>query len=227
MPFALRIRPRDLRSLARQKIADHRLPVKFGRPRSGGYGSGATLCDLCEQPIERCDVQYQVSDPRNRLSLSFHVPCHVAWKLACDAPTAANGHSGRTGEQGPADQGSSLSLAPDLEQQLQCAGDALNDGRSRLARVEELRCRALLRDLNFALRLLRTGRGISSDHGYLEIARKCDASARRLLKIEPVEHDNVDKLESSLQELRRQLSGKPPPKLVAITRNAGEFDSRD
>ena len=58
-----------------------------------GYGCG-TPCFRCSEAIERHQVEYRVTDPRNGRSLSFHIHCHATWQLeslepALGAPAAA------------------------------------------------------------------------------------------------------------------------------------------
>lgn len=82
MPYGSRLSEEDLRSIARQLISDGRLPVIFSENLFGGYGSGLPCC-LCEQPIERKHVEYEVTDPRNGRAFRFHLVCHAAWELEC------------------------------------------------------------------------------------------------------------------------------------------------
>ena len=46
------------------------------------YGSDQ-VCELCDQPIERYRVEYQVTDPRNGHPLAFHMGCYKLWQLEC------------------------------------------------------------------------------------------------------------------------------------------------
>jgi len=82
MPCGPRVLDDELRASARARISDGRLPLMSAHPVIAGYGSGAA-CHLCGQPIERHQVEYEVSDARNDRPLLFHVSCHTAWHLEC------------------------------------------------------------------------------------------------------------------------------------------------
>ena len=80
MPYGSRLSEKELRSIARRLISDGRLPIMFPKELLGGYGSGSPCC-LCEQPIDRQHVEYEVTDARNGRELRFHVVCYAAWQL--------------------------------------------------------------------------------------------------------------------------------------------------
>lgn len=84
MPHGPRVSDDKLRSLARDRIADGRLPVVFSHSMQAGHGSGATCC-VCEQPIEPQHIEYEVTDLRDGRALSFHFACHAIWQLECRA----------------------------------------------------------------------------------------------------------------------------------------------
>src|SRR5689334_5296859 len=72
-----------LRSLAHVLITDRRLPVVPSTAVNAGYGTG-NVCRLRDQPIERHQVEYQVcTSPLG--PLLFHLTCHAAWQLECQA----------------------------------------------------------------------------------------------------------------------------------------------
>jgi hypothetical protein len=84
MPHGPPICDEELRSMARERIADGRLPIIFPRSMHAGYGSGTT-CQVCAQPIEPFQIEYEITaSPDNRL-LSFHLACHAIWQLECRA----------------------------------------------------------------------------------------------------------------------------------------------
>jgi hypothetical protein len=38
---------------------------------------------VCDRQIDRYRIEYQVTDPRDRYGLSFHLPCYRAWQFEC------------------------------------------------------------------------------------------------------------------------------------------------
>lgn len=84
MPHGPRVSDEHLRSLARERIADGRLPVIFSHSMQAGHGSG-TRCCVCEQPIEPQHIEYEVTDYRSGAQMSFHFACHAIWQLECRA----------------------------------------------------------------------------------------------------------------------------------------------
>jgi hypothetical protein len=74
----------QLRSIARRHISQGRLPVIRTRRLQAGYGGFGNTCVLCGQPIEREQVEYQVTDVRDGCSFAFHLSCHAAWQLESD-----------------------------------------------------------------------------------------------------------------------------------------------
>ena len=82
MPQAPRL-SRDLRSMARQRIRDGRLPVKFSLVSKARGRDVRRSCNLCGQLIECNGMRYEEADLRDGRSLTFHISCHVAWQLEC------------------------------------------------------------------------------------------------------------------------------------------------
>jgi len=72
----------DLRSMARDRIHDGRLPVLFSMVIAARYGMAAD-CSVCAKPIEQHRVRYAEEDLRDGGSLLFHLACHAAWQLEC------------------------------------------------------------------------------------------------------------------------------------------------
>ena len=72
----------ELRSRVLQRIEDGRLPVVLSTAIYAGYGRGFQ-CDLCDQPISRDKIEYDVARPRGDERLHFHFACHVAWQREC------------------------------------------------------------------------------------------------------------------------------------------------
>jgi len=72
----------ELRSCVLQRIEDGRLPVMLSTIIHAGYGQGIQ-CDLCDQPIVRDKIEYDVADPRRDGRLHFHFACHAAWQHEC------------------------------------------------------------------------------------------------------------------------------------------------
>ena len=90
MPHGPRIPDDRLRALARERIADGRLPMIFSHSIEAGHGSGAPCC-LCEERIESQHIEYDVTDPRDDRQLCFHMACHAIWQLECRALSLASG----------------------------------------------------------------------------------------------------------------------------------------
>jgi len=82
MPYGSGVSKDQLRSIARTLISEGRLPMMRSTVVDAGHGTGA-LCRLCEEPIDEYHIEYAVRDLRDGSSLSFHLPCHTAWQLAC------------------------------------------------------------------------------------------------------------------------------------------------
>lgn len=82
MPRGCPMSDDDLRLIARAGIDDGRFPMTISHCVQARYGSGIR-CHLCERPIERHHIEYDVSDPRDGHSLPFHLACHGIWQLEC------------------------------------------------------------------------------------------------------------------------------------------------
>jgi hypothetical protein len=67
----------DLCAIARQCMADGRLPPIAADIVYAGYGRGQK-CALCGEPISHARVGYTVAD-RQRGALFFHIDCYRAW----------------------------------------------------------------------------------------------------------------------------------------------------
>jgi len=72
----------ELRSRVLQRLEDGRLPLVPSVDIVAGYGAGIK-CDLCDLPIAADEIEYDVTDPRSRKSLHFHMACHLAWQREC------------------------------------------------------------------------------------------------------------------------------------------------
>jgi hypothetical protein len=75
----------ELRPVARERIAKGQLPRYAPSTIWGGYGSG-NLCSLCDQPIERDQIEYEIEDPGEHAASStyrFHMVCQSIWQLEC------------------------------------------------------------------------------------------------------------------------------------------------
>jgi hypothetical protein len=72
----------ELRLIARQRIAQGKLPGQPAPFRTwGGYGSGHR-CDLCEKPIQSDEIEYEVEyGERADTTLRFHLVCQSVWQL--------------------------------------------------------------------------------------------------------------------------------------------------
>jgi hypothetical protein len=108
MPTESQLRDTALRLRVRHLIDNARLPVMLPRQISAGYGSGH-ICDACDQPIIRTQIEYEVEDYREGRRLRFHFGCHVVWQLECARQSAprGGGHAlpgseepGKTGPEG-------------------------------------------------------------------------------------------------------------------------------
>jgi hypothetical protein len=73
-----------LRERARQKMRRGTLPSDSEARVWAGPGLGLP-CDVCDQPIERDDLEYELefaTDPaRPPQAYRFHRRCHAAWQL--------------------------------------------------------------------------------------------------------------------------------------------------
>lgn len=78
---------RDLKELAKQRIASGELPCPPAARTWGSHGSGAP-CSLCAQPIQAHEIEYEVATVDSRESaegrtVRFHLRCHAAWQAEC------------------------------------------------------------------------------------------------------------------------------------------------
>jgi hypothetical protein len=75
----------ELRLRARTRIELGKLPCAGEARTWAGYvDSGRAICDLCDHPINRGDIEYEVEvsgdlASRSSRNLRFHVHCHSAW----------------------------------------------------------------------------------------------------------------------------------------------------
>jgi hypothetical protein len=81
--FLLKRLERELRPIARQRIANGQLPRE---ELTGVWVSRATerLCSLCDKPIEPGEPDYEIERlAAAAQTLRFHRVCHYAWQLEC------------------------------------------------------------------------------------------------------------------------------------------------
>jgi hypothetical protein len=74
----------ELRPIARERIAKGQLPGQVPLKMWGGPGIGQP-CALCDKPILRGEVEYELEghiDGTLR-SFRFHVVCQSVWQLEC------------------------------------------------------------------------------------------------------------------------------------------------
>jgi hypothetical protein len=81
MPHGSRLTS-ELRLVARRRIVDGRLPMRFSMVLKGVYGPAAR-CDVCERSIEQWHLRFEERDVRDGAWLLFHLTCHAAWQLEC------------------------------------------------------------------------------------------------------------------------------------------------
>lgn len=84
MPTGSSLSNEQLRSLARERLDDGRLPEAICTTLDAGYGSGES-CVLCDELILPAHTEYMIADPRHGEALLFHLRCHHAWQLECIA----------------------------------------------------------------------------------------------------------------------------------------------
>jgi len=72
----------ELRLRVQERIKEGRLPVEVITLINGGFGGGQT-CAVCDTPVTRDKVKYDVVDPRNADQLIFHFACYVIWQREC------------------------------------------------------------------------------------------------------------------------------------------------
>lgn len=75
---------RELRPIARQRIAKGQLRREVSARPWGGYGTGRP-CSLCDKPIQPDEIEYEIESIEVAApTLRFHRVCHYAWRLECD-----------------------------------------------------------------------------------------------------------------------------------------------
>lgn len=74
----------ELRTRARELILGGRLPCFPPTRIWGGYGCDLA-CSLCETPIPRSEVEYEIEHRTadGARQYRFHYLCHVAWQIEC------------------------------------------------------------------------------------------------------------------------------------------------
>jgi hypothetical protein len=79
----LRKLERELRPIARQRIANGQLPSEELTGIRHSHATGR-LCSLCDQPIEPGGPDYEIEHVGAAAQpLRFHRVCHYAWQLEC------------------------------------------------------------------------------------------------------------------------------------------------
>jgi hypothetical protein len=75
---------KELRPIARERIAKGQMPREAPTRFWGGFGTGQP-CALCDKPIQSDEIEYEVKPIEAAVqSLRFHRVCHYAWQLECD-----------------------------------------------------------------------------------------------------------------------------------------------
>ena len=74
----------DLWTLARERIAQGQLPREADARMWGGHGTGQP-CTLCDNPIRRDEVEFEVEEHRDGAvhTFRFHRICQSVWQLEC------------------------------------------------------------------------------------------------------------------------------------------------
>lgn len=85
---------RELRRMARERIAKGELPSGGGTIILGGYGLNGS-CALCEKQVSRNEFEYEVKERADGhvRSFLFHFDCHSVWQLECAIRASLNAHS--------------------------------------------------------------------------------------------------------------------------------------
>ena len=97
MPSELRLTEATLRWMARQLIAEGRLPVIARMCWVNVVcGNGAT-CRLCGTPVDAHQLQYKLIDCSSGGggSTSLHAICHAAWRECAEAMLTGSDGSAR------------------------------------------------------------------------------------------------------------------------------------
>ncbi|HWX25991.1 MAG TPA: hypothetical protein VNZ53_00950 [Steroidobacteraceae bacterium] len=74
---------RELRPIARERIAKGQLPREAFTRFWGAFGTGQP-CSLCDERIQSDEIEYDVPIEAVAQGLRFHRVCHYAWQLECD-----------------------------------------------------------------------------------------------------------------------------------------------
>jgi hypothetical protein len=73
----------ELRPIARERIATGQLPREGPSRMWGGHGIGQR-CSLCDKPIERYQIEYEVELRGATVqTFRFHTVCQSIWQLEC------------------------------------------------------------------------------------------------------------------------------------------------
>ena len=79
----LRRLEKELRPIARERIAKGQMPREAPIPFWDGFGTGRA-CALCDKPIQSDEIEYEVKPIEAAVQpLRFHRVCHYAWQLEC------------------------------------------------------------------------------------------------------------------------------------------------
>jgi len=73
---------RELRPMARERLAGGQLPGEEPTRFWGGFGTGQP-CSLCRKPIQPDEIEYEVRIEAVVQALQFHRVCLYAWQLEC------------------------------------------------------------------------------------------------------------------------------------------------
>ena len=76
----LRKLERELRPIARERLAKGQLPREADARLWSGFGTGQP-CSLCDKPIQPGEIEYEVLVEAVVQALRFHRVCHYAWQL--------------------------------------------------------------------------------------------------------------------------------------------------
>ena len=82
MPVGCTLPDDELRSRARERIDSGRLPLAISTFVDAAFGTGNT-CRLCDEPITREHVEYEVRDRPQDKGFVMHLRCHQNWQLEC------------------------------------------------------------------------------------------------------------------------------------------------
>jgi hypothetical protein len=88
----------ELRMRVQQRIKEGRLPVVFVRLVNAGAGAAGHACPVCDQPVKRDKVEYDIDPGSANHHLIFHYPCYLIWQRECARRIRA-GESADPGER--------------------------------------------------------------------------------------------------------------------------------